>query len=309
MALKVDCTCGKSYQVPDDAAGRRLKCKACGQELFVPEPPTEEFPLDTAATCPKCGVPMRPGAGFCTACGANLRTGAPHPPAAPRARAGARPTRAIVLPWGRIIGIAALLGVAAVIYFGLMRPMRARSAIDDAMKPAAEAKYGTSLDMLKAARGGLHGAYAEEADFRIAQLSLEMKHSYGTNPPGGDALQMDAEPEMAKSGELLLHVTVANTGQRPLVLHRRAFYLVSGAGMVQSTPHSAGSIEGVSVAPGATGTGVVAFRKLPGSPLGFISAEVVKPQTLVYNDGTTYTATRFLMMGLGGPGGGDMPMP
>ncbi len=309
MALKVKCTCGKSYQVPDDAAGRRLKCKACGQELFVPEPPTEEFPLDSAATCPKCSAPMRPGAGFCTACGANLRTGAPQKPAAPRVRAGTRPHRAIVLPWGRIVGAAALLGVVAAVWFGALRPMRARSAIDDAMVPATEARYRTSVQMLKAAGGKLYGAYAEEANFRIAQLSMEMDYSMAGSSPDGDSIQIDAEPEMAKSGEMLLHLTVANGGQRPLLLRRRAFYLVSGAGMVLSTPHSEGSIDGVSVAPGATGTGVVAFRKLPGSPLGFISSEIVKPQTLVYNDGTAYTSTRFLMVGAGGPLGGDLPMP
>ncbi len=187
--------------------------------------------------------------------------------------------------------------------------MRARSAIDDAMVPATEAKYRTSVQMLKAAGGGLHGAYAEEAELPHRPALHGDGVLYRLQSPDGDALQMDAEPEMAKSGEMLLHLTVANGGQRPLLLRRRAFYLVSGAGMVLSTPHSEGSIDGVSVAPGATGTGVVAFRKLPGSPLGFISSEIVKPQTLVYNDGTAYTSTRFLMVGAGGPLGGDLPMP
>jgi hypothetical protein len=57
MSLSVPCTCGKTYQVDDSFAGKRVKCKACGSSLVVPQkqpapvPDDDEFrlaPLDTA---------------------------------------------------------------------------------------------------------------------------------------------------------------------------------------------------------------------------------------------------------------------
>ncbi len=189
--------------------------------------------------------------------------------------------------------------------------MRARSAIADAMKPAGEAKYDTSLEMLRAARSRAYGRYAQEVEFRIGQLELQKKYALpGGVSPEGRAIDLEAVPEVAGSGKLLLDVAVANAGDKPIVLQRMAFYLVGSAGIVPAVEHSAGSVDGVVVAPGGTGKGVVAFRKLPGSPLGLISPEVIKPQTLVYNDGTRYTSTQFLLMGAGGgPLGGGAPMP
>ncbi len=310
MALKVKCECGKAYQVPDEAAGKRVTCTACGQVLFVPEPPTQDFPTGAAGTCPKCGAGLRAGAEFCTACGTNLSTGTPHHTAKPAVRPGASKHRAIVLPWGRIIGAAVVVGVIAGAWFGLLRPMRARSAIDDAMKPVEGAKYRTALEMLRAAGPKLYGAYAEEADFRIAQIEMETKYGLRSSSPEGESIRMDAVPEVAKSGALLLHLTVVNAGDQPLLLRKRAFYLASNAGMVPSTDHRESSIEGVPVAPGGTGEGVVAFRKIPGSPLGLISSEIVKPQKLVYNDGTRYSSTLVILMGAGsGPPGANMPLP
>lgn len=38
MPIAFQCVCGKSYKVPDEAAGRKLKCKECGKSLQVPRP-------------------------------------------------------------------------------------------------------------------------------------------------------------------------------------------------------------------------------------------------------------------------------
>lgn len=35
------CTCGKQYRLPDDAAGKRARCKACGEVFTVPSPEAE----------------------------------------------------------------------------------------------------------------------------------------------------------------------------------------------------------------------------------------------------------------------------
>jgi hypothetical protein len=38
-----------------------------------PPPPAAPPPFTTLGTCPQCGKPVQPGAGFCDACGAKLR--------------------------------------------------------------------------------------------------------------------------------------------------------------------------------------------------------------------------------------------
>jgi hypothetical protein len=52
---------------PDDAVGRRAKCKGCGASFVIP--PAEALP------CPRCNAPLDPGAVLCHRCGTNLRTG------------------------------------------------------------------------------------------------------------------------------------------------------------------------------------------------------------------------------------------
>lgn len=39
--LLTKCACGAKYQVPDHLAGRRLKCKKCGEPIAVPPPPSK----------------------------------------------------------------------------------------------------------------------------------------------------------------------------------------------------------------------------------------------------------------------------
>lgn len=41
MPIAFDCTCGKTLRVPDEAAGKRAKCPACGIVGLVPEPEPE----------------------------------------------------------------------------------------------------------------------------------------------------------------------------------------------------------------------------------------------------------------------------
>lgn len=45
--IRFNCECGKRFDVPDSAAGRRAKCKACGRELAVPLAETHEVPFRT----------------------------------------------------------------------------------------------------------------------------------------------------------------------------------------------------------------------------------------------------------------------
>ncbi|QDT42521.1 hypothetical protein Pan241w_26050 [Gimesia alba] len=42
MTIKVSCgMCGKNYKAPDKAAGKKLRCKECGESIKIPEPEVE----------------------------------------------------------------------------------------------------------------------------------------------------------------------------------------------------------------------------------------------------------------------------
>jgi hypothetical protein len=59
VPIAFDCTCGKTLRVPDNSAGKRAKCPACGAVVSVPGPEPEfeivEEPPEqpTAAPAPK----------------------------------------------------------------------------------------------------------------------------------------------------------------------------------------------------------------------------------------------------------------
>jgi hypothetical protein len=44
MAIHVSCACGKSYNVPDEHAGKRLRCKSCGEVLTIGRPAGLDMP-------------------------------------------------------------------------------------------------------------------------------------------------------------------------------------------------------------------------------------------------------------------------
>jgi len=104
--IKFACSCGKRLAVAASAAGRKVKCPACGEVLRVPQAPTtgarvpsapkasntsllEELaqqekaarPLTPAAPrtagseCPNCRSALPVGAVLCVACGYNTKTG------------------------------------------------------------------------------------------------------------------------------------------------------------------------------------------------------------------------------------------
>lgn len=53
MAIAVTCQCGKTYSVPESMAGKRAKCKVCGEAILIP---AEEVLVPTAAEEP--ALPM-----------------------------------------------------------------------------------------------------------------------------------------------------------------------------------------------------------------------------------------------------------
>jgi hypothetical protein len=52
MPISVECQCGKSYNLPDSKAGRRVRCKLCGEAIQVPEPDGTETAETAEASRP-----------------------------------------------------------------------------------------------------------------------------------------------------------------------------------------------------------------------------------------------------------------
>ncbi len=111
MPLSVACTCGKSYQVNESLAGKRVKCKACGASLTVPQPgekqltaaaddddfrlaPVEAPASRSAAVAPRPAVSLAPAAVAPTSVAAASNSAiqaSPSSSAAPAAPASALP--------------------------------------------------------------------------------------------------------------------------------------------------------------------------------------------------------------------------
>ncbi len=86
MAISVYCNCGNALQVSAELAGRKIRCKACGEVLRIPAVPLgesaeEESARDeyevvgeqaTSRTCPSCGATASVEDTACLACGAPL---------------------------------------------------------------------------------------------------------------------------------------------------------------------------------------------------------------------------------------------
>lgn len=86
MTIAFACPCGKSFQVPEQYAGKRTKCSACGSPLVVPTPPAAEpddggyevvddapapAPLPVARAAPVRAIPVSPPAAPPSPLGAN----------------------------------------------------------------------------------------------------------------------------------------------------------------------------------------------------------------------------------------------
>ena len=78
MPILMNCTCGKQLRVPEDYAGRRVKCPACGEPQTVavkqasatPPPPTRApAPSGMIRFECECGKLLQAGWIGCAYCG------------------------------------------------------------------------------------------------------------------------------------------------------------------------------------------------------------------------------------------------
>jgi hypothetical protein len=68
MPIEFHCGCGKILKAADEHAGKRAKCKTCGQMVTIPGNRATAAPSRTPATQPIKAV-------LCVSCGYNLKTG------------------------------------------------------------------------------------------------------------------------------------------------------------------------------------------------------------------------------------------
>jgi hypothetical protein len=77
MAIRVECECGKTFQVADEQEGRKVRCPACQDLVAVPGEPDEvrTYYLEKKTFCPKCRREWPDGTELCVNCGHDFRTG------------------------------------------------------------------------------------------------------------------------------------------------------------------------------------------------------------------------------------------
>lgn len=89
--IKLQCVCGHLLSLPDDLAGKQVRCKRCNKVLKVPATRASDEgavsasgkrKVDAALTvqgtrpCPGCAKPYPPAIVVCTECGLNIDSGA-----------------------------------------------------------------------------------------------------------------------------------------------------------------------------------------------------------------------------------------
>lgn len=88
MPIPIRCQCGKNLKVPDNLAGKAVKCPACSKPVKVPAASSEPdgeglddlfneegFSNAVEAICPKCRAEMKKSAVLCTKCGYHIESG------------------------------------------------------------------------------------------------------------------------------------------------------------------------------------------------------------------------------------------
>ena len=106
MPIPIQCpACQRQYNVGDNLAGKKVKCRECGESIPVPDPNADpeilaiddDAPPSPASPkggpsvkrCPSCRTPNPPTAIRCSACGYSL---SPEPTVAVEENIGVAPT-------------------------------------------------------------------------------------------------------------------------------------------------------------------------------------------------------------------------
>lgn len=91
-AIKLQCVCGHTLDLPASLAGKQIRCKRCNKVLKVPAAQAQPGQVDLTASgrariaqeltvqgsrpCPGCGQLYPPSVVICVGCGLNVDSGA-----------------------------------------------------------------------------------------------------------------------------------------------------------------------------------------------------------------------------------------
>lgn len=79
MAQRIQCSCGKTFKVPEKFAGKKIRCLDCKQVLRLnaaPSATVKGLKAQGQVTCASCQSLYREGTRICLKCGIDLETGA-----------------------------------------------------------------------------------------------------------------------------------------------------------------------------------------------------------------------------------------
>jgi len=303
MPIRFKCACGKALVARDEQAGKRTKCPACQQPIVIPAPPapapaSDELRLALAEEpekhyCPNCNAELAPDAVVCARCGYDLQTGE-----VPGKKAKKAPLAAF--PLGKAIAAAVVLAALAAGWFFVVAPMFSGAKLNSAYAYFVEGQLDRALREFEALRSGASARDRETLDLWISQVKLEQTTNTGeTLSQGREVNSKDLDFSVDRHGQsggaLLYKIMVRNLGQAPLRV-RLGYFYVRGIGPLKppADDHADNTLVDVTVGPGQSRDGVLAFRGVPAQPV--IRATTGPPVTYYYisfNDGVRYVKRFF----------------
>ncbi len=301
MPIQFQCPCGTVLKTSDEHAGKQATCPQCGQRLFVP-PPLQLQARQQAApeaadagqriACPNCGLPVTANAVVCVHCGLNAKTGkVTATKVAPAARSRGLP---LGLPVGKIAAAAAAGGVLGVGWFCVASPMLARLNVGEGVGYVTNGDLDRAVACFQALRPKVGEQQRQRVDLWLEQLDQELERNTKAVLSQGklvrsDAVRMNVVRKPFSGGAMMARVELTNTSDEPITVCSDHFYLRGLSDIVLPASHADSTLDRLTVEPGATEGGLIAFRKLPDHPVQRrIGRQEQSAYYLMFNDGGRY---------------------
>jgi len=274
MPITFACSCGKKLRAPDGSSGKKTRCPVCQKVVPIPEPDLgfaaddlAQLPQsgpdatgEDAELCPNCHMKLEPDAVLCIHCGTRLK--GPLPGDGPR----------VVLPIKGIVTGVVVIVVLAVGWIFVAAPFIKSMKYDGAQAKFANGDLDEALAEFESIRDSMSGDTRKLVDLRIKQIKLEKEKNWDKVLAKGvqvssPTLDFSCATKSPVGNALVYEVTVKNLGEKPLTLSRDYFYVKGQSHTIFVANHTDNTIDGVTVAPGKTASGIIVFRSKPQFPV------------------------------------------